>query len=142
MKTFSKLILSTCLVLPLALGAQQPAYPAGTVPNEHNINGADYPRIGEDGRVHFRVFAPNAQKVEISFRGEMTKGDDGYWTLVSKEPEVVGFHYYQVIIDGVSAADPNGKPFFGMGKWVSGIEIPEKGVDYYSLKDVPHGLVN
>lgn len=41
MKTFSKLILSTCLVLPLALGAQQPAYPAGTVPNEHNINGAD-----------------------------------------------------------------------------------------------------
>ena len=142
MKTFSRLILSTCLVLPLALGAQQPAYPAGTVPNEHNINGADYPRIGDDGRVHFRVFAPNAQKVEISFRGEMTKGDDGYWTLVSKEPEVVGFHYYQVIIDGVSAADPNGKPFFGMGKWVSGIEIPEKGVDYYSLKDVPHGLVN
>lgn len=43
MKTFSRLILSTCLVLPLALGAQQPAYPAGTVPNEHNINGADYP---------------------------------------------------------------------------------------------------
>ena len=116
MKTFSRLILSTCLVLPLALGAQQPAYPAGTVPNEHNINGADYPRIGDDGRVHFRVFAPNAQKVEISFRGEMTKGDDGYWTLVSKEPEVVGFHYYQVIIDGVSAADPNGKPFFGMGQ--------------------------
>lgn len=59
-----------------------------------------------------------------------------------KEPEVIGFHYYQVIIDGVSAADPNGKPFFGMGKWVSGIEIPEKGVDYYSIKNVPHGLIS
>ena len=32
--------------------------------------------------------------------------------------------------------------FFGMGKWVSGIEIPEKGVDYYSIKNVPHGLIS
>ena len=29
-----------------------------------------------------------------------------------------------------------------MGKWVSGIEIPEKGVDYYSIKNVPHGLIS
>ena len=29
-------------------------------------------------------------KKEISFRGEMTKEADGYWSLVSKEPEVVG----------------------------------------------------
>lgn len=29
-----------------------------------------------------------------------------------------------------------------MGKWVSGIEIPEKGVDYYKPKNVPHGLVS
>jgi enterochelin esterase family protein len=72
----------------------------------------------------------------------MTKEADGYWTLVSKEPEVVGFHYYQIIIDGVSTADPDGKPFFGMGRWVSGIEIPEAGVDYYSVKNVPHGLVS
>jgi len=126
MKNVLKLIFSSLLVLPFTMNAQQQDFPAGTTPNEHNINGADYPRIGEDRRAHFRIHAPNAQKVEISFRGEMTKEADGYWSLVSKEPEVVGFHYYQVIIDGVSAADPNGKPFFGMGKWVSGIEIPEK----------------
>ena len=73
------------------MNAQQQDFPAGTTPNEHNINGADYPRIGEDRRVHFRIHAPNAQKVEISFRGEMTKEADGYWSLVSKEPEVIGF---------------------------------------------------
>lgn len=140
-KTFSFLF-TAFLASSLAVNAQQQTYPEGTVPNEHNINGADYPRIGKDRRVHFRVYAPDAQKVEISFRGAMTKGADGYWTLVSKEPEVVGFHYYQVIIDGVSTADPNGKPFFGMGKWVSGIEIPEEGVDYYSIKDVPHGQIS
>lgn len=142
MKNVLKLIFSSLLVFPFTMNAQQQDFPAGTTPNEHNINGADYPRIGEDRRVHFRIHAPNAQKVEISFRGEMTKEADGYWSLVSKEPEVIGFHYYQVIIDGVSAADPNGKPFFGMGKWVSGIEIPEKGVDYYSIKNVPHGLIS
>lgn len=110
--------------------------PEGTFPNEHNIVGAQYPRIGEDGRTYFRVFAPDAQKVEISFRGEMKKGEDGFWTLTSEKPEVVGFHYYQIIIDGVSAADPNGKPYFGMGKWVSGIEIPEgKEGDYYKPKE-------
>ena len=118
-------------------------FPAGTAPNEHNIVGAQYPRVGNDGRTYFKIHAPDAQKVEISFRGEMEKGEDGYWTLASEEPEVIGFHYYQVIIDGVSVADPNGKPFFGMGKWVSGIEIPEAEGDYYKpKKDVPKGRVN
>ncbi len=142
MRTILKFIFVLMFMLPIIINAQQHEYPPNTQPNEHNINGADYPRIGSDGRVHFRIYAPNAQKVEISFRGEMTKEADGYWSLVSKKPEVVGFHYYQIIVDGVNSADPNGKPFFGMGKWVSGIEIPEKGVDYYKPKNVPHGLVN
>lgn len=76
------------LLMPCAAGAQETAFPEGTVPNEHNISGADYPRIGADRRVYFKVYAPDAKKVEISFRGEMTKGEDGYWTLVSKGPEV------------------------------------------------------
>lgn len=142
MKRLRTLLSLSLLSAPLMLMAQTDAYPAGTVANEHNIAGADYPRIGADKRVHFKVYAPDAKKVEISFRGEMTKGDDGNWTLVSKEPEVEGFHYYQVIVDGVASADPNGKPFFGMGKWVSGIEIPEgEAGDYYAVKDVPHGNV-
>ena len=131
-------------VLTTVLNAQvNHVVPEGTAPNEHNIVGAEYPRVGEDGRTYFRVYAPDAQKVEISFRGEMEKGEDGFWTLASEGPEVIGFHYYQVIIDGVSAADPNGKPFFGMGKWVSGIEIPEEGGDYYMpKKGVANGSVS
>lgn len=142
MKKKSGCLIFSLLFSAMMANAQQQTYPEGTVPNEHNIAGADYPRIGRDRRVYFKVYAPDAQKVEISFRGPMTKGADGYWTLVSKEPEVVGFHYYQVIIDGVGVADPNGKPFFGMGKWVSGIEIPEEGVDYYAIKNVPHGQIS
>lgn len=144
MKTLSSLLLLSLAALPLAASAQSETFPAGTKPNEHNIAGAEYPRVGQDRRVHFKVHAPEAKKVEISFRGEMTRDENGDWTLVSKEPETVGFHYYQVIVDGVASADPNGKPFFGMGKWVSGIEIPEPGNDgdYYAVKDVPHGTVS
>lgn len=144
MKNVSKLFISLLIFFSSVVYAQdRHSLPEGTVANEHNIVGAEYPRIGEDGRTYFRIYAPDANKVEISFRGEMEKGDDGFWTLVSEKPEVIGFHYYQVIIDGVNIADPNGKPFFGMGKWVSGIEIPEKDVDYYKPKrDVPQGVVS
>lgn len=144
MKNVIRLFISFLFLSTISVyGQDAHTFPKGTVPNEHNIVGAEYPRIGEDGRTYFRVYAPDAKKVEISFRGEMEKGDDGFWTLASKGPEVIGFHYYQIIIDGVSVADPNGKPFFGMGKWVSGIEIPEKGVEYYNPKiGVAKGLVS
>ena len=52
-----------------------------------------------------------------------------------------GFHYYRVFIDGAEVNDPASETFYGTGKETSGIEIPEKGVDYYLPKDVPHGEV-
>ena len=141
MKNVLNLVL--LLIFTAGLNAQVThTFPEGTA-NEYNIVGAEYPRVGKDGRTYFRIYAPDAQKVEISFRGEMQKGEDGFWTLESKGPEVVGFHYYQVIIDGVSVADPNGKPLFGMGKWVSGIEIPEENGDYYKpKKGVDKGVIS
>jgi enterochelin esterase family protein len=144
MKNALKFILSFLFLCSFMVNGQETVQlPEGTYPNEFNIVGAEYPRVGKDGRTYFKVFAPDAKKVEISFRGEMEKGEDGYWTLVSNEPEVVGFHYYQVIIDGVSVADPNGKPVFGMGKWVSGIEIPEEDGEYYKPQmNVPKGSVS
>ena len=52
-----------------------------------------------------------------------------------------GFHYYVLVIDGVQVNDPASETFYGTGKQTSGIEIPEKGVDYYLPKDVPHGEI-
>ena len=143
MKTFFKLLFLCCLPsLAIAQASLNEQFPVGTEPNIHNINGAQWPRVGDDGRTYFKIYAPDAQKVEIQFRGEMTKQPDGYWTYTSPDPETVGIHYYQLIIDGVATADPNGKTFFGMGKWVSAIEIPEKEVDYYKPTNVPHGDVS
>lgn len=116
--------------------------PADTKPNEYNIKGAEWPRVGADGRTYFKYYAPDANKVEISYRGVMTRSNDGWWTYASEKPEVEGFHYYYLTVDGVQVADPNGQNFFGMGKWNSGIEIPAPDQEFYTVKNVPHGLVS
>ena len=112
-------------------------------PSTLNIPGAPYPCVYADNRVMFRVAAaPDAQKVQVRLGGahDMTRGSDGMWS-VTIAPQVVGFHYYTIVVDGVTVADPASKTFFGSGWENSGIEIPEQGVDYYSAKDVPHGEV-
>jgi enterochelin esterase-like enzyme len=124
--------------------AQDATKPAEGVPASTNIRGAEYPRIHDDLRVTFRIKAPDAQKVVFGFfdaqRYPATKGEDGFWTATT-EPQVPGFHYYRVWIDGAEVADPSSESFYGTGKDISGIEIPEKGVDYYLPKDVPHGEI-
>jgi len=37
--------------------------------------------------------------------------------------------------------DPASHAYFGVGRDFSGIEVPEKGVDYYLPRDAPHGQV-
>ena len=71
----------------------------------------------------------------------MTKNAQGIWT-VTTEPQIPGFHYYNLVIDGVSVADPSSDSFFGVNKMSSGIEFPEKGVNFYTVQNVPHGQVS
>ena len=68
----------------------------------------------------------------------MQKDESGVWT-VTTAPQDPGFHYYSLVIDGVSVADPASESYYGTGKMSSAIEIPEAGVDFYTVKDVPHG---
>jgi enterochelin esterase-like enzyme len=44
-------------------------------------------------------------------------------------------------MDGVVVNDPASETYFGYGKPTSGVEVPEKGVDFYDAKEVPHGEV-
>ncbi len=115
--------------------------PAG-VPASTNVSGAQYPRILPGNRVIFQIKAPDAQKVQIELgeKYDMVKNAEGVWE-VTTDPIVGGFHYYFLIIDDVSVADPASQTFFGYGRCASGIEIPEKNVDYYLPQHVPHGQV-
>jgi enterochelin esterase-like enzyme len=116
--------------------------PADCKPSALNIPGAPYPCIYPDNRVMFRVIAPDAQKVRVRLGPgfDMSKGPDGLW-YATTTPQVVGFHYYTLSIDGAVVADPATRTFFGSGFYNSGIEVPEPDADFYALKDVPHGQV-
>lgn len=130
------------LSLSLIAFAGAPAlaqFPADTQPASTNIIGQDYPRVDGERRVYFRINAPNAQSIRV-LGTDLTKDADGVWTGVTA-PQDPGFHYYQLSIDGVAVADPASEAFFGSGNVRSGIEIPEAGVDFYEVKDVPHGEV-
>jgi len=115
-----------------------------------NLPGAEYPRVHSDLRVTFRISAPNAQKVQVIPGGndnglgkgpfDMQRDDKGVWT-VTIGPVVPGFHYYWLQVDGLACNDPATQTFFGWNKECSGIEVPDKTLDFYDIKDVPHGEV-
>jgi enterochelin esterase-like enzyme len=119
-------------------------------PASSNVPGAQYPRIHDDLRVTFRIKAQDAQKVQVQPGGadnglgkgpyDMKRSDDGFWTL-TVPPAVPGFHYYWLLVDGVAVNDPSSETYFGWGKQTSGVEIPEKDVEFYDVRDVPHGHV-
>lgn len=118
------------------------------IPNEHpvavpastNVPGAQYPQILPDNKVLFRIKAPDAQKVQVDLgrKYDMVKEEEGSWAITT-DPIVEGFHYYSILINGVAVCDPGSQTFYGMSRMASGIEIPEKEVDYYNIKNVPHG---
>jgi enterochelin esterase family protein len=134
----------TLLVSFLACGFCWGQAASDCKPSSLNIPGAPYPCVHPDRSVTFRVQAPDAQKVQVRLGGahDMTKGADGLW-MVTIPPQVVGFHYYSIVVDGATVADPATRTFFGSGWDNSGIEIPEPEADaaYYSARDVPHGQV-
>jgi len=121
--------------------ADAPAVPAH--PSPYNFPGVQYPRIEADSRVTFRFNAPTAQKVQVSIVNvpfDMVKGADGMWTYTSA-PQAPGYHNYWMIVDGAVVVDPATQAFIGYGHMCNGFEVPEPGVDFYDIKDVPHGNV-
>jgi enterochelin esterase-like enzyme len=135
-------LVSVYIIISVYLNAQNNINKIEGEPASSNISGAEYPRILPDNSVIFRVKAPDAQKVQVDLikKYDMVKDTGGVWEATT-EPVVEGFHYYSILIDGLPVCDPASQTFYGMGRMASGIDIPEKGVDYYLAKNVPHGQI-
>lgn len=105
-----------------------------------NVRRAKYPQIMPDGSAVFRVKAPEARKIQLDLgkKYDLTRNNEGIWE-VTTDSLTEGFHYYSLIVDGLAVADPASETFYGMGRMVSGIEVPFSGDDYYAARDVPHG---
>jgi len=116
-----------------------------STPAISNLMNAKYPRVYPDGRVIFRLVAPDTTKVKLAGPVtdkpvDMTKGEGGAWTVTIPAPPV-GFHYYWFTVDGLQVNDPGSDTYFGYGRPTSGIDLPKQGEDFYFPKDVPHGQV-
>jgi len=141
-------LLAVLLGLPLIAQAPQPVNSAPQAqpvedfkPSSLNQPNRQYPQVNSEGRVRARVVAPQAQNVLLDIGGvryPLTKGEDGAWAGVSN-PQDEGFHYYQIVIDGAQVPDPGTLFFYGASRWGSGVEVPAKDLDFYAVKDVPHG---
>lgn len=133
----------------LAQAPQTPQAPLGPPVEDFKITpttqqGKQYPQVNSERRVRASISAPQANRVQLDIGGvkyDMKKDDQGVWTGESG-PQDEGFHYYQLNIDGASVPDPGSLYYYGASRWGSGIEIPAADADFFSLKNVPHGLLS
>jgi len=134
--------LASAQVAPRPDSVPRPWSEVDAVPAVTNVRGGQFPKVTRAGRALFRVVAPNARRVEIRLAGNhpMTRAADGRWYVLTP-PIPPGFQYYSVAVDSVAFSDPASESFYGSGRMSSGIEIPEAGVDFHELRDVPHGVV-
>lgn len=142
------MLIGICLLSFPAIGAAQLPSSA-ELPGRLSstaVKGAQYPRTDSEGRAYFRIQAPDAADIKVDVAGkiyDMQKDGSGVWTAVT-EPLAPGFHYYFLVVDGVSVLDPSSEGYYGYSRMAGGIEIPEDPAEaaYYTFrKDVPHGQV-
>ena len=145
------ILLSVLMLAALSVSAQQrnnvaPSFEGAVEdfkPNLTNQRGHQYPMVNSQGAVRAQLRAPQANSVQLDIGGvryEMVKDENGVWTGTSA-PQDVGFHYYQLNVDGASVPDPGSLYFFGAGRWGSGIEIPSADMDFWQVKNVPQGVI-
>ena len=135
-------ILITCVITYQISFAQ--AVVEDFKPSTVNQPGMQLPQVNSEGRVRVSILAPQALKVQLDIgavKYDLKKDNKGLWKGDS-DPQVEGFHYYRLIIDGATVPDPGSLYFYGSGRLGSAIEIPSPDQDFYALKDVPHGLVS
>ena len=132
------------LAISASLSVAQSGIKEDFKPASSNQPGKEYPMVNSEGRVRAQISAPDAKYVQLDIGGvkyNLVKDENGVWTGESA-PQDVGFHYYQLNIDGASVPDPGSMVYFGACRWGSGIEVPSDDQDIFALKDVPHGHVH
>lgn len=147
MRLLKHFIIVGCICAALGMPVVHAQAAQDAVPASSNVRDGQSPRIYPDRRILFTLKAPNAKSVQVAGGDGLGKGpfamnrtDDGVWSLTTP-PAVPGFHYYWFLVDGVQMNDPGSETYYGYNKETSGIEVPEEGVDFYNVKDVPHGEV-
>jgi enterochelin esterase-like enzyme len=89
-------------------GAAAPAPTAGPRGGGRGAPPVKSPEVGADGRVTFRLRAPNAKEVVAAFGGTrlpMQKDEQGVWSATS-DVLAPDYYTYSLVVDGTSINDP------------------------------------
>jgi len=141
-----KQLIAAAAVCACLLVAQDAGRPKNTY---HSSGGASAvprvvsPEVRPDRTIVFRLRAPEAGRVNLSFGGSktMTKDDAGVWsaTVGPVEPEI---YEYNFVVDGVRILDP-GNPNLKNGRApdASTVEVPGNPPRFDELQAVPHGAL-
>lgn len=108
------------------------------------------PEINPDNTVTFRIFAPNAQYVNLSgdFIPEtvaMSKSEDGVWSFTTPQTLAPELYMYSFDVDGVRTLDPSNVYMVRDVATVTNIFLIDgegSRAHNYRVNDVPHGNVS
>ncbi|HWY74102.1 MAG TPA: alpha/beta hydrolase-fold protein, partial [Verrucomicrobiae bacterium] len=101
------------------------------------------PEVQSDGRVTFRLKAPNANEVLVRCEGvketKMQKDDQGVWSLTT-EPLEPDIYTYSFNVDGVRTLDlANTLMKYNLLNSDSEVHVPGPATLPWEVNDVPHG---
>jgi len=105
------------------------------------------PEVESDGRIIFRLFAPNAHQVSVSIEGQaapfpMQKDEQGVWSVKSPAlvPDIYGYSFSE---DGTHIIDPaNTKIKPNLLNLSNSVEVPGASPMPWDQTDIPHGEVH
>ena len=155
------------VAVPCAVGAQPPVAPTGAPQAQaapQRPPTVVSPEVLADGRVTFRIYAPNATRVflnagdlpAITFTPPGTApvpqtpgspgatgfamGENGVWAFTTAVPVPPGAFRYAIMVDGVRTLDPvNTRTSESNTAMWSMFFVP--GIDLEEVRGVPHGAV-
>jgi enterochelin esterase family protein len=104
------------------------------------------PEVQSDGRVTFRLVAPNATKVQVQCESlksvPMEKDDKGVWSSTTPplEPDYYGYTFN---VDGVRVIDPNNALMkYNLLGTESEVHVPGPLSLPWEVNDVPRGVIH
>jgi enterochelin esterase-like enzyme len=104
------------------------------------------PEIQPDGRVTFRLKAPNAKDVQLRCEGvktfNMQKDDQGVWSLTTDplEPDI---YTYSFVVDGLRTVDLNNPLLkYNLLNSDSELHVPGPKTLPWEINDVPRGVLH
>ena len=145
-----RIILAFAVVSPTLLGAQQATTPPGAIPQapaggRGGGRGAAIksPEVLADGRVTFRLRAPNAKEAVVALgqtRLQMQKDEQGVWNATS-DVLAPNYYTYSFVVDGTTVNDSANRRMetsFGSSRSMFVISGPEPWLPDPS---VPRGAI-